>query len=77
MIPSRNAYNPIIAYIGVVPDIAAAATSARSSPGHADPCRQGVSRIRAATDVGNVPMARAFARLGYATLEHQLDMKWG
>ena len=32
------------------------------------------SRIRAATDVGNTPMAAAFARAGYATFERQIDM---
>jgi RimJ/RimL family protein N-acetyltransferase len=78
VIPSRNAYNPIIAYIGVVPE--------RRGRGYVDEilaegtrilAAQGVPRIRAATDLGNVPMAQAFARLGYATLEHQLDMKWG
>ncbi len=78
VIPSRNAYNPIIAYLGVVPE--------HRGRGYVDEilaegtrilAAQGVPRIRAATDVGNVPMARAFARLGYATLEHQLDMKWG
>jgi RimJ/RimL family protein N-acetyltransferase len=37
---------------------------------------QGVPRIRAATDVGNAPMAKAFARAGYATFERQLDMTW-
>ena len=37
---------------------------------------EGVPRIRAATDVGNVPMARCFARAGYTTFERQLDMTW-
>ncbi len=37
---------------------------------------EGVPRIRASTDVGNVPMARAFARAGYVTFERQLDMTW-
>lgn len=78
VIPSRNAYNPIIAYIGVVPEHRGRgyvgeilAEGTRILAAHGVPC------IRAATDVGNVPMVRAFARLGYATLEHQLDMKWG
>ncbi len=77
VIPSRNAYGPIIAYIGVVPehrghgyidDILAEGTRILAA--------QDVPRIRAATDLGNVPMARAFAQVGYGTLEHQVDMKW-
>ena len=36
---------------------------------------QDVPRIRAATDVGNAPMA-AFARAGYVTFERQIDMTW-
>ena len=35
-----------------------------------------VPRIRAATDVGNAPMAAAFARAGYLTFERQIDMTW-
>ena len=63
VIPARNAYNPIIAYIGVLPafrgkgyvdDVLAEGTRILAA--------QGVPRIRAATDVGNVPMAKAFAR---------------
>jgi RimJ/RimL family protein N-acetyltransferase len=77
VIPARNAYNPIIAYIGVVPafrgkgyvdDVLAEGTRILAA--------QGVPRIRAATDVGNAPMAKAFARAGYATFERQLDMTW-
>ena len=77
VIPARNAYNPIIAYIGVLPgfrgngyidDVLAEGTRILAA--------QGVPRIRAATDVGNVPMARAFERAGYATFERQLDMTW-
>ncbi len=33
-------------------------------------------RIRASTDVGNVPMANAFARLGYVKFESAIDMVW-
>lgn len=35
---------------------------------------EGVPRVRASTDVTNVPMAHAFARAGY--VEHQIDMTW-
>ncbi|AGZ42727.1 GNAT family N-acetyltransferase [Actinoplanes friuliensis] len=77
VIPARNSYNPIIAYIGVVPD--------QRGHGYVDEvlaegtrvlAAQDVPRIRAATDVGNVPMAAAFARAGYVVFERQLDMTW-
>ncbi|GAA1859289.1 GNAT family N-acetyltransferase [Asanoa iriomotensis] len=77
VIPARNSYNPIIAYIGVVPD--------HRGHGYIDEllaegtrvlAAEGVPRIRAATDVGNVPMAKAFARAGYAVFERQVDMTW-
>jgi len=77
VIPARNAYNPIIAYIGVVPehrgkgyidDLLAEGT--RIIDAH------GGKRIRAATDVGNVPMAKAFARNGYRTDGAQINMTW-
>lgn len=77
VIPARNAYNAIINYIGVVPehrghgyidDILAEGTriAAADNP----------PRIRAATDVGNVPMAKAFARNGYRTEGAQIDLTW-
>jgi len=77
VIPAHNGYNPIIAYLGVVPahrghgyihDVLAAGTNVLSA--------QNVPRIRAATDVGNAPMAAAFARAGYVTFERQIDMTW-
>jgi RimJ/RimL family protein N-acetyltransferase len=77
VIPARNAYNPIIAYIGVLPSF--------RGHGYVDDllgegtrvlAAEGVPRIRASTDVGNVPMAKAFARAGYATFERQLDLTW-
>ncbi|MFI5930663.1 GNAT family N-acetyltransferase [Actinoplanes sp. NPDC051494] len=77
VIPAHNGYNPIIAYLGVLPelrghgyidDILAEGTRILAA--------QGVPRIRAATDLGNVPMARAFARGGYTVFERQLDMVW-
>jgi hypothetical protein len=37
---------------------------------------QNVPRIRAATDVGNAPMAAAFARASYVTFERQIGMTW-
>jgi RimJ/RimL family protein N-acetyltransferase len=77
VIPAHNGYNPIIAYIGVVP--------AHRGHGYIDDLlaegsrvlvAQDVPRIRAATDVGNVPMAAAFARAGFRVFERQFDMTW-
>jgi RimJ/RimL family protein N-acetyltransferase len=77
VIPAHNGYNPIIAYLGVVPaqrghgyvhDVLAAGTSLLAA--------QNVPRIRAATDVGNAPMAAAFMRAGYTIFERQIDMTW-
>ncbi|MFG3526782.1 GNAT family N-acetyltransferase [Streptomyces sp. NPDC047917] len=78
VIPARNDYNPIVAYIGVLPahrghgyidDILAEGTRVLAA-------QDGVERVRAATDLGNVPMARAFARLGYVNFERSFDMVW-
>ncbi len=77
VIPARNAYHPIIAYIGVRP--------AHRGHRHIDAilaegtrllAAEGAALIRASTDLGNVPMARAFARAGYDPFEHQIDMVW-
>ncbi|MGY3678940.1 GNAT family N-acetyltransferase [Streptomyces sp. TE33382] len=77
VVPARNNYNPIIAYIGVLPahrgqgyidDILAEGTRVLAG--------QGVERIRAATDLGNVPMAKAFERLGYVNFERAFNMVW-
>ena len=72
VIPARNSYHPIIAYIGVLPahrghgyidDLLAEGTRILAAPD--------VPRIRAATDLGNVPMARAFQRAGYVNFERK------
>lgn len=77
VIPARNNYNPIIAYIGVLP--------ARRGHGYIDDllaegtrvlAAEGVERIRAATDLGNVPMAKSFERLGYVNFERAFNMVW-
>lgn len=77
VIPAHNGYHPIIAYLGVVPthrghgyvhEVLAAGTSLLAA--------QNVPLIRASTDVGNAPMAAAFARAGYVTFERQIDMTW-
>ncbi|MDX3341777.1 GNAT family N-acetyltransferase [Streptomyces sp. ATCC51928] len=77
VIPARNNYHPIIAYIGVLP--------ARRGHGYIDDllaegtrvlAAEGVDRIRAATDLGNVPMAKSFDRLGYVNFERAFNMVW-
>ncbi|MFE2373184.1 GNAT family N-acetyltransferase [Streptomyces sp. NPDC059398] len=77
VIPARNNYHAIIAYIGVLP--------AHRGHGYIDGILaegtriltgEGVERIRASTDVGNVPMARAFERAGYANFERAVNMVW-
>lgn len=75
--PARNDYNPIIGYLAVLPehrgngyidDILAEGTRILST--------QDVPRIRAATDVGNTPMANAFHRAGYVNFERTINMTW-
>ncbi|WP_333767018.1 GNAT family N-acetyltransferase [Streptomyces sp. IBSBF 2435] len=77
VVPARNSYHPVIAYIGVLPahrgkgcvdDLLAEGT--RILAAHDSP------RIRAATDLGNVPMARAFERAGYVNFERTVTMTW-
>ncbi|MFF1910741.1 GNAT family N-acetyltransferase [Streptomyces sp. NPDC058239] len=78
VIPARNNYNPVIAYIGVLPalrghgyidDILAEGTRVLAA-------QDDVERIRASTDLGNVPMAKSFERLGYVNFERSFDMVW-
>ncbi|MFE5333366.1 GNAT family N-acetyltransferase [Embleya sp. NPDC056575] len=77
VIPAHNGYNPVIAYIAVLPayrgngyvdDILAEGTRV--------PAAQDVPRIRAATDLGNVPMANAFRRAGFVNFEREINMTW-
>ncbi|MGW0561803.1 GNAT family N-acetyltransferase [Streptomyces sp. NPDC003016] len=77
VIPARNNYHHTIAYIGVVP--------AHRGHGHIDDilaegtrvlAAQDVPRIRAATDLANVPMAKAFERAGYVSFERAVNMTW-
>ncbi|WP_314613558.1 GNAT family N-acetyltransferase [Streptomyces stackebrandtii] len=77
VVPARNNYHHTIAYIGVLPahrghgyidDILAEGTRILAA---AD-----VPRIRAATDLGNVPMAASFARAGYVTFERAINYVW-
>lgn len=75
--PARNDYNPIIGYIAVLPehrgngyidDILAEGTRVLAA--------QDVPRIRAATDLGNTPMANAFLRAGYDNFERTVNLVW-
>ena len=77
VIPARNDYNPIIAYLAVLPehrghgyinDILAEGTRILA--------RHEVPRIRASTDLGNIPMAEAFQRAGYVNFEREIKMTW-
>jgi RimJ/RimL family protein N-acetyltransferase len=77
VIPARNDYGAIIAYIGVLPshrrngyinEILAKGTAVLAA------CD--VPRIRAATDLANVPMAQAFARAGWVNFERSIIMIW-
>jgi len=77
VIPARNPYNAIIAYIGVLP--------AHRGNGYVDEilgegtrvlAAENAPRIRASTDLGNVPMANAFARAGYVAFERSINMIW-
>ncbi|WP_190233311.1 MULTISPECIES: GNAT family N-acetyltransferase [Streptomyces] len=77
VIPARNDYNPIIAYLAVLPahrgngyidDILAEGTRILAE--------QNVPRIRASTDLGNTPMANAFRRAGYLNFEREINMTW-
>ncbi|MGW6415411.1 GNAT family N-acetyltransferase [Streptomyces sp. NPDC055055] len=77
VVPARNNYHHTIAYIGVLP--------AHRGQGHIDEilaegtrvlAAADVPRVRAATDLGNVPMAAAFARAGYANFERAINYVW-
>ncbi|MFD2469173.1 GNAT family N-acetyltransferase [Amycolatopsis silviterrae] len=75
--PARNNYNPIIGYLAVLPE--------HRGNGYIDEilaegtrilAAQEVPRIRAATDLGNIPMAKAFRRAGYVNFERTITMVW-
>ncbi|MGD1218611.1 GNAT family N-acetyltransferase [Streptomyces krungchingensis] len=77
VVPAHNGYNPIIAYLGVLPE--------HRGRGHIDDilaegtrilAGQGVPRVRASTDLGNIPMANAFRRGGYADFGGEINMTW-
>ena len=75
--PARNDYNPIIGYIAVLPE--------HRGNGYIDEIltegtrilnTHDAPRIRAATDLGNTPMANAFQRAGYVNFERAINMIW-
>ncbi|WP_460763487.1 GNAT family N-acetyltransferase [Nocardiopsis oceani] len=75
--PGHNHYNPVIGYLAVLPehrgngyidDILAEGTRVLAG--------LDMPRVRAATDLGNTPMAAAFQRAGYTDFEHALHMTW-
>ncbi|MBV2354118.1 GNAT family N-acetyltransferase [Streptomyces sp. J2-1] len=77
VVPAHNGYNPIIAYIAVLPehrgeghvgDLLAEGTRVLAA--------SGAPRVRATTDLGNTPMAAAFRRLGYVNFEREINMTW-
>ena len=77
VIPARNSYHHIVAYIAVLPE--------HRGNGYIDGilaegtrvlAEAGAPYIRASTDVGNEPMAKAFARAGYATFERLINLAW-
>jgi len=77
VIPARNDYHAIIAYLGVVPahrglgyvnELLAEGTRVLAA--------QNVPRIRASTDLDNIPMAQAFARAGWINFERAISMTW-
>ncbi|HEY3735623.1 MAG TPA: GNAT family N-acetyltransferase [Streptosporangiaceae bacterium] len=77
VIPARNDYNAIIAYIAVLPAHRGHGyISEILAEGTRIPAAQDVPRIRASTDLGNVPMAAAFARAGWVNFERSIDMTW-
>jgi ribosomal protein S18 acetylase RimI-like enzyme len=77
VIPAHNDYNPIIAYVAVLPqyrgrgyvdEILAEGTRVLAA--------QNVPRVRASTDLTNTPMAAAFRRAGYVNFERSISMTW-
>ncbi|NUR72417.1 MAG: GNAT family N-acetyltransferase [Hamadaea sp.] len=65
-IPSRNNGGPVVGFLGVVPEHRGHAYAADLlAEITADLVDLGADRIAADTDLGNVPMANTFRRLGY------------
>ncbi|MFE0627654.1 GNAT family N-acetyltransferase [Streptomyces sp. NPDC058864] len=76
-VPGRHYGDPLIGYIGVVPehrghgyayDLLVEATHKLAD--------EGVDRIVAGTDQANTPMAAHFARAGYPIAQERIDLIW-
>lgn len=74
-IPAFNQSTPIVGFVGVVPeqrghgygyDLLVECTHTLAA--------EGAAKVVAATDVGNAPMAAAFARAGYPVVQHRFCM---
>jgi ribosomal protein S18 acetylase RimI-like enzyme len=77
VIPAHNGYDPIIAYIGVRPGYRGRGyVNELLAEGTRILAAEGVPLIRASTDLGNVPMASAFLRAGWADFGHEINMTW-
>jgi RimJ/RimL family protein N-acetyltransferase len=77
VIPARNSYHHIIAYIGVLPEHRGKGwIDGILAEGTRVLAEAGAPHIRASTDVSNVPMAAAFARAGYDTFERVINLAW-
>ena len=77
VVPARNAYHPVIAYLGVVPEHRGHGSSTASSPKAPEPWPPRTSHASARPPtLGNVPMAKAFARAGYVNFERAINMAW-
>jgi GNAT superfamily N-acetyltransferase len=77
VIPARNSYHAIIAYLGVLPACRGQGyVSEILAEGTRVLAAQDVPRIRASTDLGNVPMAAAFSRAGWVNFERSISMTW-
>ncbi|WP_234443525.1 GNAT family N-acetyltransferase [Streptomyces sp. NRRL B-24484] len=78
VVAARNAYRPIIAYLGVLPGHRGRGLAEELlAEGTRVLAAAGAEVIRASTDVGNTPMAAAFGRTGYTAFEHEYVMTWG
>jgi GNAT superfamily N-acetyltransferase len=75
--PARNSYRHIIGYIGVLPEHRGNGyIDGILSEGTRVLASAGADYIRASTDLGNVPMAKAFSRQGYVVFERLVNMAW-
>jgi RimJ/RimL family protein N-acetyltransferase len=77
VIPARNNYHAIIAYLGVVPAQRGHGWASKIlAEGTRILAAQDAPRIRASTDLGNIPMAEAFTRAGWVNFERSISMTW-